>query len=114
MNLIRLTSENAIQYIGYDIIFKSRGNFIIKKIIDICDKSIKIDHPDLGNHLVFNRKIHVIIAVAQAQAQAHPAVAVAVTAEPCPVVVSGQFVDAVNPDQAVPSAPPLPKLGSAM
>ena len=46
MKLIRLTPENVRYYIGYEIIFKTRGDHIIKKILDISKscKSIKIDH----------------------------------------------------------------------
>jgi len=31
MKLIRLTPENVRSYIGYEIIFKTRGDHIIKK-----------------------------------------------------------------------------------
>jgi hypothetical protein len=61
MELIKLTKENASKYIGYDIIFKSRKNKIIKKIINISQNTIKIDHPDLNNSLDINRRIFVII-----------------------------------------------------
>ena len=64
MKLIRLTPENVRYYIGYEIIFKTRGDHIIKKILDISKscKSIKIDHPDLQNSLqIVSREVHVII-----------------------------------------------------
>ena len=64
MKLIRLTPENVRYYIGYEIIFKTRGDHIIKKIIYISKscKSIKIDHPDLQNSLqIVSREVHVII-----------------------------------------------------
>ena len=49
MKFIRLTPENVRYYVGYEIIFKSRGKSIVKIILDISKsgKSIKIDHPDL-------------------------------------------------------------------
>ena len=62
MHLVKLHSENAYQYIGYEILFKSRGSSIIKKIISATDTSVKIDHPDLKNSLqILTRNIHVII-----------------------------------------------------
>lgn len=33
MELIKLTSENANQYIGHEILFKTRNNHIIKKYL---------------------------------------------------------------------------------
>ncbi len=62
-NKIRLTPENVFQYIGRDVIFKSRGNEIIKKIISCSStgKSIKINHPDLNDCLqIVTRKVYVI------------------------------------------------------
>ena len=61
MELVKLTNENASMYIGCEIIFKTRGNHIIKKIIDVSNTSVKIDHPDLNNALVLTRNIYVII-----------------------------------------------------
>lgn len=64
MNTIRLTPENVFQYIGFEIIFKTRNNSIIKRIISVSNtgKSIKIDHPDLQNNLeIVSRKIYVIL-----------------------------------------------------
>ena len=40
MKLIRITPDNVRYYIGYEIIFKTRGDHIIKKILDIS-KSCK-------------------------------------------------------------------------
>jgi hypothetical protein len=53
MNQIRLTPENAAQYIGREIVFKTRGKQITKKILGVSKtgKSIQIDHPDLNNSL---------------------------------------------------------------
>lgn len=53
MNQIRLTPDNAAQYIGSEIIFKTRGKQITKKILGVSStgKSIQIDHPDLNNSL---------------------------------------------------------------
>jgi hypothetical protein len=64
MNLVKLTPENANKYIGYEIIFKTRKQHLIKKIISVSDtgKSIQIDHPDLNNNLqIVTRKVYVII-----------------------------------------------------
>lgn len=64
MNVVKLTTENCHNYIGYEIIFKTRGNYIVKKIIGISDtkKSIKIDHPDLQNCLeIVSRNVYVIL-----------------------------------------------------
>lgn len=65
MNTIKLTTDNVLfQYIGYDIIFKTRDNHIIKKIISASKtgKSITIDHPDLNNKLeIVSRNVYVII-----------------------------------------------------
>ena len=64
MNLVRLTPENVSKYIGYQIRFKTRSNYVIKKIISasITGKSIKIDHPDLKNSLeIVSRQVYVIL-----------------------------------------------------
>ena len=64
MNTVKLTTDNVFQYIGYDIIFKTRDNHIIKKIISVSKtgKSITIDHPDLKNQLeIVSRNVYVII-----------------------------------------------------
>jgi hypothetical protein len=64
MNLVKLTPENASQYIGYNIIFKTRktsDTYIVRKIISVTTISVKIDYPELNNSLTLTRKIHVII-----------------------------------------------------
>ena len=62
MNLVKLNPENAYQYIGYEILFKSRGYHIITKIISVSNTSVKIDHPDLKNSLeILTRNVYVII-----------------------------------------------------
>jgi len=61
MQLVKLTSENACQYIGYNILFKSRDNYIVRKIISVTSITVKIDYPELNNSLTLTRKIHVII-----------------------------------------------------
>tara|TARA_B100000427_G_scaffold269715_1_gene236149 strand:- start:491 stop:706 length:216 start_codon:yes stop_codon:yes gene_type:complete len=64
MKLIRLTPDNVRYYIGKEILFKSRGKYIIKIILDISKsgKSIKIDHPDLQNSLqIVSREVCVIL-----------------------------------------------------
>jgi hypothetical protein len=64
MNLIQLTPENVSQYIGYEIIFKTRKEHVVKKILGVSEtgKSIQIDHPDLKDNLqLVTRKVYVII-----------------------------------------------------
>ena len=51
MELVRLNTDNVYKYKDYEIIFKSRGKYIVKKILGINKKSIKIDYPDLYNNL---------------------------------------------------------------
>ena len=64
MKTIRLTPENVFQYIGDEIIFKTRNNHIIKRIISVSNtgKSIQIEHPDLQNSLeIVSRNVYVIL-----------------------------------------------------
>jgi hypothetical protein len=62
MNLIKLTPINASQYIGFEILFKTRGTHIVKKIISVTNVTVQIDHPDLNNNLqLLTRNIYVII-----------------------------------------------------
>ena len=62
MNLVRLTMENAYEYVGNEIVFKSRGILIKKRILGVTDTAVKIDHPDLDNNLqIVSRKIHVLV-----------------------------------------------------
>ena len=61
MELIKLTPENANQYIGHEILFKTRNNHIIKKILEVSNTCVKIDHPDLNNTLqILTRNVYVI------------------------------------------------------
>ena len=63
MNLIKLTPENASQYIGCEVMFKTRKQYVVKKILGVSDtgKSIQIDHPDLKDNLqIVTRKVYVI------------------------------------------------------
>ena len=64
MNIIKLTPNNVSQYIGYEILFKTRNNHIVKRIISVSQsrKSIRINHPDLNNNLeIMSRNIYVIV-----------------------------------------------------
>ena len=62
MKLVRLTQQNASKYIGYEILFKTRGIHIVKKILGINNTSVKIDHSDLRNQLqIVSRKVYVLI-----------------------------------------------------
>lgn len=61
---VRLTPENAKQYVGYDIQFKTRGYNIVKKILGVSStgKTVAIDHPDLRNNLeIVSRKVFVLL-----------------------------------------------------
>jgi len=63
MKLVRLTPENVKNYIGRNIIFTSRGEKCMKKIVSASasGNSIKIEHPDLNNCLqIVSRKIYII------------------------------------------------------
>jgi len=61
MDLIRLTPQNAPHYIGCEILFKTRGVHLVKKILGCSNTSVKIDHPDLHNQLqIVSRKVFVI------------------------------------------------------
>lgn len=64
MNTVKLTPDNVFQYIGYEIIFKTRNNHIVKRIIGVSKtgKSIQIEHPDLQNNLqIESRNIFIIL-----------------------------------------------------
>lgn len=61
LNLVRLTYENAYKYIGHQIIFKTRGEYITKKIIRLTYSGAVIDHPDLKNSVTYSRFIYVIL-----------------------------------------------------
>lgn len=62
MNLIKLSPENAHQYIGCEILFKTRGAHIIKNIISVSNTSVKIDCQDLNNSLqILSRNVYVLI-----------------------------------------------------
>ena len=59
--MIKLNEENAHQYLGCKILFKTRGGWIEKKILRVNKKSIKIDHPDLNNNIqIVHRNVYVI------------------------------------------------------
>jgi hypothetical protein len=63
MNTVRLTPENVFQYIGYDIIFKTRKTHIITRIdnVSATGKTIYVKHPDLQDNLqIVSRIIYVI------------------------------------------------------
>ena len=51
MKLVRLTRENLNKYIVYEILFKTRGKYIIKKTLSVNNTSVKIDHSDLHNQI---------------------------------------------------------------
>jgi hypothetical protein len=61
MELCRLTPQNAHGYIGYEVLFKSRGASIVKKLISVSKTSVQVDHPDLCNNITFSRRIYVLV-----------------------------------------------------
>ena len=64
ITLVKLTSENVNQYIGYPILFKSRAQYTVKNILSVSKtgNSIRIDEPDLGNSLrIATRNVYVIV-----------------------------------------------------
>jgi hypothetical protein len=63
MVLVKLTPENARNYIGKNVVFNSRKTQIVKTIISVSEtgKTICIDHPDLGNNLqIVTRSVYVM------------------------------------------------------
>ena len=65
MELLKLTPDNVSFYLGQEILFKSRGRHIVRKILGVSQsgKSINIDHPDLKNQLqIVSRSVCVILA----------------------------------------------------
>jgi hypothetical protein len=64
ITLVKLTPENVNQYIGYPILFKTRTQYTVKKILSVSKsgKSIKIEEPELHNSLIIlTRNIYVIV-----------------------------------------------------
>jgi hypothetical protein len=65
MELIKLTETNVFNYIGFEIIFKTRNNHVVKRILGVSDsgKTINIDEPDLNNSLqIVTRNVYVILS----------------------------------------------------
>ena len=63
IKLVRLTKENVFKYVGYEIIFKTRGSHVVKRIngCSKTGKTIKIKHADLNNSLeIVSRKVYVL------------------------------------------------------
>ena len=63
MNTIRLTPDNVFQHIGHEIIFKTRNNHIVTRVISVTKsgRTIQINHPDLQNNLqIVSRKVYII------------------------------------------------------
>ena len=62
MNFVKLNTDNEPKFVGYNIVFKTGGQFIVKKIISASRTSVKIDYPRLKNSLeILTRDIQVII-----------------------------------------------------
>ena len=69
-DLVKLTPENAQQYTGYNILFKTRKQYIVKQIVGVSKtgKSISIEHPDLNNSLeITSRQVYVIVNSGRAE-----------------------------------------------
>jgi hypothetical protein len=61
---VRLTPENANHYIGFEIVFKTRGRDIVKRItgVSASGRSVQIEHDDLHNSLnIVSRKVFVVV-----------------------------------------------------
>ena len=64
MYLIELTIDNVFNYIGYNILYKSRNEIKLSKInrTSSSGKTIYIDNDELNNCLeIISRNIYVII-----------------------------------------------------
>jgi myosin heavy subunit len=61
---IQLTPDNAKEYLGYEIVFKSRGKEVKRRILRVAEsgKSISVDFPYLKNTLqIITRKVYVCL-----------------------------------------------------
>ena len=64
MKLIELTTDNVFNYIGYNVLYKTRNNIKLNKINSISEsgKTIYIDNEDLNNCLeIIYRKVYVVV-----------------------------------------------------
>ena len=64
MIIIKVSPDNVLEYIGNEIIFKSRKGYIIKRILGVSKtgKSIIIDDEELKNNLqIVSRKVYAIL-----------------------------------------------------
>ena len=64
MDTIRLTPTNAKSYIGCQILFKTRGKYVVQEIMNVSEsgKTITINNPDLKNSLeIVSRRVYVIV-----------------------------------------------------
>ena len=64
-DMIKLNEENAHQYLGCKILFKTKMNGSLKwtekKILGVNPKSVIIDYPDLNNNIqIVHRNVYVI------------------------------------------------------
>lgn len=65
MNNIRLTPENVFDYVDHEIIFKTNGTHVVRKIngISTTGKTIHVDYPELNNNLqIVTRNVYAIIS----------------------------------------------------
>jgi len=64
MRLVKLTPENASKYVGYNILFRTRGSIALKQIVGTSEsgKTVKIVHGNLQNALeIVHRNVYVIV-----------------------------------------------------
>lgn len=64
MRLVKLTPQNASKYVGYNILFRTRGNIAMKQIIAVSEsgKTVQIEHGNLQNALqIVTRNVYVIV-----------------------------------------------------
>ena len=58
---VRLTKDNAIKYIGNTIEFKTKGQTVRTILNSVHNSCVGVNYHELGNKLLFSRKIMVII-----------------------------------------------------
>jgi hypothetical protein len=64
MKLIELTTDNVFNYIGYNVLYKTRHSINLNKINSVSEsgENIYIDNEDLNNCLeIIYRKVYVVI-----------------------------------------------------
>ncbi len=60
----RITPQNSHQFVGHDVRFRTRGQFVTVRMIEVTNtgKTARIEWPDLDNHLqLVSRRVFAII-----------------------------------------------------